>query len=303
MPKQPYFAVLNDLPKAELLGGVFQRTAIVADAALIQAVWVEPHHPPAPIDKHPYDQTVVVLSGTLELILNGEDRYVLTAGCCLYIPSDVTHQATVLGDEPLHALDVFAPAPENYLPLASHQLDREGAVGDSAVHLGTDEGKTRQVTANIVREGIYGDPANQPPIGSTDHALWLVHWHLALEAAESIAELGNLYRDDIAWEMHFPGVDIEYAGKQSVLEHYTELFQATSDFEDVTHDVFATPTRVFIDQSISYKISPDAGDFMDASVVPPGGRVQGRLLHTFQVEDGLIARETAYFIPSGPPAL
>ncbi|MGY4708816.1 cupin domain-containing protein [Mycolicibacterium sp. CBM1] len=122
LPDQPYFAVLDDLPKEELQGGSFKRTAIVTDAALIQTVWVAPHHPPAPIDQHPFDQTVVVLSGTLELVLNGEDRYVLTPGCCLYIPADVPHQATVLGDEPLRALDIFAPIREDYLHLAAHQL-------------------------------------------------------------------------------------------------------------------------------------------------------------------------------------
>ncbi|MGY4708817.1 nuclear transport factor 2 family protein [Mycolicibacterium sp. CBM1] len=156
------------------------------------------------------------------------------------------------------------------------------------------------MTARIVREGIYADPDNEPAVGTADHALWLVHWHVALEAAERITDLAKLYRDDIEWALHFPGVDFEYQGKESVLKHYEELFRATSDFEDLTHDVYATPNRVFIDQTIGYTISPDAGEIMDVSVVPPGGRVTGRLLHNFTVEDGLIAKEIAYFVPSAP---
>jgi hypothetical protein len=41
----------------------------------------------------------------------------------------VLHVADVraLGDETVHALDIFAPLREEYLPLAAHQLDRESA--------------------------------------------------------------------------------------------------------------------------------------------------------------------------------
>lgn len=122
MPSEAYYAELDKLPKRVGMDGFFERTVIVADHALMQAVWVKPHHPPARIDQHPFDQTVFVFSGTLELVLRGTDRHVLKAGDCLYIPADVTHRATVLGDETVHALDVFAPVREEYLPMAEHQL-------------------------------------------------------------------------------------------------------------------------------------------------------------------------------------
>src|SRR5882757_1554102 len=105
MPDAPYFAKLDDLPKKVGLDGYFKRTALVSDHALFQPVWVEPHHPPVPTDQHPFDQTVFVFSGTLELILDKHDRYVLEAGDFLYIPANVPHDAKVLGDEPVRALD------------------------------------------------------------------------------------------------------------------------------------------------------------------------------------------------------
>jgi mannose-6-phosphate isomerase-like protein (cupin superfamily) len=127
VPTQPYHAVLDELPKSVGLDGYFKRAAIVADHALLQVIWLEPHHPPVPLDQHPFDQTVFVFSGQLELVLGGSDRYVVTAGQCLYIPADVPHQAKVLGDETVHALDIFAPVREDYLPLVQHQLRHEPA--------------------------------------------------------------------------------------------------------------------------------------------------------------------------------
>ena len=125
MPRQPYHAVLAELPKFESLDGFFTRSAITADHALMQVIWLEPGHPPVPTDQHAHDQTVFVFSGSLQLILNGTDRYVVNPGECLYIPGNVPHQATALGDEPLHALDIFAPVRQEYLPMVEHQLANE----------------------------------------------------------------------------------------------------------------------------------------------------------------------------------
>jgi len=125
VPRQPYHAVLAELPKFESLDGFFTRSAITADHALMQVIWLEPGHPLVPTDQHAHDQTVFVFSGSLQLILNGTDRYVVNPGECLYIPGNVPHQATALGDEPLHALDIFAPVRQEHLPMVEHQLANE----------------------------------------------------------------------------------------------------------------------------------------------------------------------------------
>lgn len=125
MPRQPYHAVLDELPKFEGMEGFFKMAAITADHALLEVIWLEPGHPPIPTDRHAHDQTMFVFSGSVQFILNGTDRYVVNPGECLYIPGDVPHQATALGDEPLHALNIFAPVQPKYLPLVEHQLAKE----------------------------------------------------------------------------------------------------------------------------------------------------------------------------------
>lgn len=127
MPTQPYHAVLADLPRAKIFDGQASRTCVVSDDAVMQAIWVEPGHPPFPVDQHECDQTVFVFSGRLKLTLNEDDVYVVEPGHVMYIPGGVPHHAEVVGDETLFGLDVFAPIREEYLPLAQHQLEREPA--------------------------------------------------------------------------------------------------------------------------------------------------------------------------------
>lgn len=118
-----------------------------------------------------------------------------------------------------------------------------------------------------------------------------------------IPELGKLYQDDIVWELHLPGAELKFEGKEAVLAQYTALSQAIGEWSDVNNDFFATPTRVFIDQSVSigYKTAPASGELTGESLIVPGGEVKGRLLHNFHIRDGLIAREIAYSVPSDPP--
>lgn len=142
MPSQTYLVVLDDLPQAQLdPDGFLNRTVLVADDDLNQAVWVQPQHLPARVDQHPFEQKVAVLSRTWELILSGSDQSVLTADRCLRIPGNVPHQAGVLGEEPIHALDYFASVREGYLPLAAaNQLDRAPGVRSSIAHSHNNEG-------------------------------------------------------------------------------------------------------------------------------------------------------------------
>jgi mannose-6-phosphate isomerase-like protein (cupin superfamily) len=116
------------------MDGFFKQSAITADHALMEVIWLEPGHPPIPTDQHAHDQTMFVFSGSVQLVLNGTDRYVVNQGECLYIPGNVPHQATALGDEPFHALNIFAPVHRRYLPMVEHQLANEPAsAGDSAL--------------------------------------------------------------------------------------------------------------------------------------------------------------------------
>jgi ketosteroid isomerase-like protein len=147
---------------------------------------------------------------------------------------------------------------------------------------------------------VYDDPDNEPERGTAAHALWLVHWHLEWENPDQLDQLGQLYTDDITWELHIPGAVLAYAGKKNVLENYTRLLKVLQDLKGELLDAYATPTRVFLDQQISYDVGPGAEDFMDPSILPTDRHVRARMLHNFRVADGRLSREQAYIIPSAP---
>jgi len=65
----------------------------------------------APEHQHPHEQTVNVLSGTLELTVEGT-THVLPAGASFVIPPDVRHAARAVTD--CTVLDVFAPARDDF---------------------------------------------------------------------------------------------------------------------------------------------------------------------------------------------
>jgi len=58
----------------------------------------------------------------------------------------------------------------------------------------------------------WGSP---PPVGGTEHALWLAHWHFQFENPEQLHMLEQLYHDDIVWEV--PSRRVIHHGKREVL--------------------------------------------------------------------------------------
>lgn len=126
MPSRIYHAHVHDLPFESALDGKMRRTAIVADDALVTFVWMEPGagRDAASGHSHPYDQVVYVVSGTLELFLGSDgDSLLLGAGDVGYVPRDQVHSARVVGDELVHAVEVFAPIRTDYLHAARHQIE------------------------------------------------------------------------------------------------------------------------------------------------------------------------------------
>ena len=66
---------------------------------------------PLPEHSHPHEQTVNVLEGTIELVVDGTP-HVLGPGDVLYIPGGVPHSA--VAHTPCRVLDVFSPVREEY---------------------------------------------------------------------------------------------------------------------------------------------------------------------------------------------
>lgn len=64
-----------------------------------------------PEHQHPHEQTVVVLSGELELVVDGTPTR-LTPGTAFVIPPDVPHSGRAIVDSKV--LDVFAPVRSDY---------------------------------------------------------------------------------------------------------------------------------------------------------------------------------------------
>lgn len=64
-----------------------------------------------PEHQHPHEQTVVVLSGELELVVDGTPTR-LSPGTAFVIPPDVPHSGRAIVDS--RVLDVFAPGRDDY---------------------------------------------------------------------------------------------------------------------------------------------------------------------------------------------
>lgn len=64
-----------------------------------------------PEHRHPHEQTVNVLDGTLELIVDGQS-HMLTPGSVFVIPPDAAHSGRA--HSACRVLDVFAPVRDDY---------------------------------------------------------------------------------------------------------------------------------------------------------------------------------------------
>lgn len=137
---------------------------------------------------------------------------------------------------------------------------------------------------------------NPPPVGTAEHALWLAYWHFEFENSEQLNMLGDLYTDDIVWEL--PSAGITFTGKADVIDNYRRTF-ATMDlstFEFRPIDRYATPDRVFDDREAIFTVTDLASFPMPGLNVKEGQQVCMRLTHSFHVRDGLLSRENVYQI-------
>ena len=89
---------------------------LVGGAAPIQAstfslgyVVLEPQGGQVPWHNQEQEEVYFVMEGTAEMCL-GEERQTLTTGQAVYIPSQVFHQLTNIGDTPLRMLYCYGPA-------------------------------------------------------------------------------------------------------------------------------------------------------------------------------------------------
>lgn len=145
------------------------------------------------------------------------------------------------------------------------------------------------------------DYASPPPVGTPEHADWLVHWHFEFENPQQIDMLGDLYTSDIVWEL--PSAGIVFRGKHDVIENYRRTFSVMdlTAFEFRPIDRYATATRVFDDREAIFTVTDLSSFPMPGLNIKEGEQVRMRLTHSFHVRNGLISRENVYQIiaPAG----
>ena len=118
--------------------------------------------------------------------------------------------------------------------------------------------------------------------------LAVVDAHIQGEAQDPSGVMA-LYTDDIVLES--PLRDLRLTDKAAIEANYIAMFGAMTDVEIIPLDRFATETRVVDDCIVRFSLS---GDGFHRAPAPVGSRVEVRLVHVFQMRDGLIARETVH---------
>lgn len=80
-----------------------------------------PENLSAPLHRHPHEQTGYVVSGELDLYMEGQQPVRLTAGCSYYVPPNLEHG--ILTYTPTVLVDCFSPVREDFLEEINHAAD------------------------------------------------------------------------------------------------------------------------------------------------------------------------------------
>lgn len=121
--------------------------------------------------------------------------------------------------------------------------------------------------------------------------LKVVDFHFHTENPDEVEKAIAVYADDITWEAPSRGVVMK--DPKEVLEAYRNIFRTLAYRKTLGLRRFATEEFVFDDQiAHAYVIGDPA--LMPNMPFPKGTEVYARLVHCFQMRDGLITREIAY---------
>lgn len=121
------------------------------------------------------------------------------------------------------------------------------------------------------------------------HNLDMVAAHFHSEELNEVEEALKLYTDDIVWEA--PNRNLKFVGKEDVGNNYRRMFASAEGVAFQTLQRFATEDRVVDDSIVTMKLT---GDGFENFPVPVGSNVEMRLVHIFEMRDGLISREIAF---------
>jgi hypothetical protein len=116
-----------------------------------------------------------------------------------------------------------------------------------------------------------------------------VHFHN--ENVESIDKAISVYTDDIVWEV--PARGLVRRNVEDVKNEYLKIFGSMKIHKITNLYRFATEEWVFDDSIFEWTI---VGDGFTNCPYPVGTTVSIRLLHAFQLRDGMVCRENGYEI-------
>lgn len=154
MALRPYHAKASETPREYRFEGQYSRTGFIAEHALFSFVWMNNFQwgSDVPPDRHPFDQWMYFIEGSMEMLLWETDAYLCEAGDVLYVPRDVPHRARMVNNDPIQVLEVFAPVRPDYLYIAEHQF------ADDAPERKPDGSRLEERGLNYVNK-VLTDPA------------------------------------------------------------------------------------------------------------------------------------------------
>jgi ketosteroid isomerase-like protein len=117
-----------------------------------------------------------------------------------------------------------------------------------------------------------------------------VEAHFHSEAENEVAAALELYTDDIVWEAPaLNGLDRSCSGKEAVARNYRELWASMRDVKFTFLQRFATADRVVDDSLVTFEVIRNGYWHF-----PVGSRVEMRLVHIFEMQNGKISRELVF---------
>lgn len=101
----------SDVAKVEMMPGFFRQT-LLNGRVLQMILFTMKKDSVLPEHSHPHEQAGFVVSGSVELTVEGE-RHITGPGCCYFIYSNQRHSARVLEDSVV--VDAFSPPRQEFL--------------------------------------------------------------------------------------------------------------------------------------------------------------------------------------------
>jgi ketosteroid isomerase-like protein len=114
--------------------------------------------------------------------------------------------------------------------------------------------------------------------------------HFHSEALNEVDAALETFTDDIVWEAPaLNGLNRAFSGKEAVAKNYRALFASMRNVKFQFLQRFATEDRVVDDSTVTFEVAQDG-----YWLFPVGSKIEMRVVHIFEMRDGMISRELVY---------